>query len=1106
MRSQNRNTSILICLLTLILAGTAFPKPIKDKSLPEAEAIRMAIEDLSDRFPEQYADGGKYLSELKKIEAMAEGEAKITALKQLRREALLANPLLDFDKLLMIRRRVNDLDQKYDRYKWHRKLGMQLGIPNNFNGNAHLPVDGWDNEIVVMENYRDKPVLKTIYEPQRDVLISDVDLYWDAGKMLFSSVDATGHWHVYEVNIDGSDLRRISPAEFSEMDVHSYDACYLPDDRIIFVSTLTGQTVPCTGGTEVIGNLCRMNPDGTDVRRLCFDQDQNWMPTVTEQGTVLYTRWQYTDQAHRYPRIVMQMNPDGTGQREFYGSSSYWPPSLFFSRPVPGQPSRFVAIATGHHGVPRMGEMILFDVRNGRRESIDHQGMAPGVIQRITDRGETVQAPISDQYALDDWPKFLHPFPLDDQYFLVSAQTKKDSEWGVYLVDVFDNMVLLYEEEGKAIFEPLPLKAVKRPPIIADRINPESREATIYIADIYKGPGLKDVPRGTVKQLQVYTYNYPPFYKAARRNVSTTNALGIHSAWDIRGILGRVPVEPDGSARFTVPANMPIAMQPLDEDGKAMQLMRAWTTAMPGENQSCIGCHESLDMVPPMKKTKAFYREPSSIEPWHGPLRPFDFRREVQPVIDRKCVGCHQAPDTPEKPDLRSAMVDESVKPDEIIFKKGSRVLPQDFSWAYYNLQRYVWRPTGESEMPVLMPMEHHADVSELVQMLQKGHHGVKLNDEEWDRIITWIDMNAPFYGLWQDAPRTQQSGPSLEKRKEYLMRFANVEWNLHVLPQKDDKPVEFVHPQPKEPTQTEAPILEGWPMSQEQSEALRASGPAIRRTLRFGGSEELEFVWIPAGAFVMGSLDETPDEMPMAPVQVEKGFWMSTTEISNQMFRNFDPDHHSRYFNQTTESMWSKHLKPLNQNNQPVVRVSWNESLAFCEWLSKQTGETVDLPTEAEWEWAARAGSAKTFPEWTPGKQKGVANCAGLPFGKFYGDRKTLSHRLFDWDWDDGQVVTDDVTANQPNAWGLKNMHGNAAEWTKSLYKSYPYNSDDNRNDIVAEGKRVVRGGSFSDRPKRCTASYRLGYHQWQGVYNVGFRVVIRPGDSAQQVVDANE
>ena len=91
----------------------------------------------------------------------------------------------------------------------------------------------------------------------------------------------------------------------------------------------------------------------------------------------------------------------------------------------------------------------------------------------------------------------------------------------------------------------------------------------------------------------------------------------------------------------------------------------------------------------------------------------------------------------------------------------------------------------------------------------------------------------------------------------------------------------------------------------------------------------------------------------------------------------------------------------------------------------------------------------------------------------------------------DDGACVTAEVGNYAPNAWGLHDMHGNAAEWTRSLERPYPYQDHDGRNDPSAAGNRVVRGGSFHDRPHRARSALRLSYPAWSGVYNVGFRVV---------------
>jgi len=176
---------------------------------------------------------------------------------------------------------------------------------------------------------------------------------------------------------------------------------------------------------------------------------------VLNNGRVLFLRWEYSDLPHYVARILFHMNPDGTDQKEYYGSNSYWPNSTFFARPVPDSSSKFVGVISGHHDTRRMGELILFDINKGRFE-------ADGVVQRIPGHGKKVVPVIKDGLVKGHWPMFLHPYPLSDKYMLVSAQLTSRSRWGVYLVDVFDNMLLLAETPTHALLEPVPLRAVKR--------------------------------------------------------------------------------------------------------------------------------------------------------------------------------------------------------------------------------------------------------------------------------------------------------------------------------------------------------------------------------------------------------------------------------------------------------------------------------------------------------------------------------------------------------------------------------------------------------------------------------------------------------------------
>jgi len=200
-----------------------------------------------------------------------------------------------------------------------------------------------------------------------------------------------------------------------DADVDNYTSCYLPDDSIIFTSTAPFIGVPCVRGTSHVAQLYRYWPDTGRIRRLAFDQEHTWCPTVMPDGRLLYLRWEYSDLPHYVARILFTMNPDGTNQREFYGSGSYWPNAFFHAKPMPGSPNKVVGIVGGHHGVPRMGELMIIDPSQGRFE-------ADGVVQRIPGYGRKVEPVILDNLVDKSWPRFLHPAPLSDKYIITACQ------------------------------------------------------------------------------------------------------------------------------------------------------------------------------------------------------------------------------------------------------------------------------------------------------------------------------------------------------------------------------------------------------------------------------------------------------------------------------------------------------------------------------------------------------------------------------------------------------------------------------------------------------------------------------------------------------------
>jgi len=1032
----------------------------------KARSMRLAVEDQQKTFGDRYPEGAKNLARVGEIEkesaaildrvlggdsgalaAVAEMSGRLEAAGQ---EILLANPVMEFDKLL-----------------------LAFGNPS-FNTNWGGP-NRIGQKMVVLSPVRPDGQVTVIHDGQ----VSDMDLHWNADKVLFS--DGSNLW---EINIDGTGLRHVTP-EGSQ--VAHYDACYLPSGRIACVSPACEQAVPCTGGAGV-GNIHLMDADGANERRVTFDQDHDWNPTVLHDGRVLYTRWEYTDTPHYFSRLLFRMNPDGSGQMEYYGSNSYWPNAMYWPRPIPGHPTMVSCIVSGHHGVSRVGEFLLLDPARGRHE-------ASGAVQKIPGYGKKVEAVTKDGLVVDVWPRFAAPYPLAEpgtnlgagKYFLVSRMEHPWSTWDVCLADVFDNVIPILEG---GYMTPIPVVRRPMPPVIPDRVDLTRKDAVVYLPDIYQGPGLKDFPRGSIKQLRVGSHHF------RYAGNGDTRASSLEGGWDVKKILGAVPVNPDGSALFRVPANTPLFVQPLDQEGKAQQVMRSWFTAMPGEVLSCIGCHEKQNDVPPSQyNVAAMNRRPDEIEPWHGPPRGFSFDREVQPVLDRRCAGCHDGNTVAGTLRVPSATVDgeklavldfrakrfhDIPEPDSSA-KKNKTSAESDYSPAYVALQRYVRRPGFEGDYHMPKPAEYEADTSMLVQMLKKGHHNVRLTPEEWQRLYAWIDYNVPYPINWREShrpPRDEQ----VELRAKYKALYANVDDH-------DEDPAPLPPVAKFEPPQPEAapaaPLkLDGWPFSAEQAAAMQTSGGPVQKTLDLGDGVTMAFVRIPAGKFVLGDPLGYPDEQPQAAVAIDQPFYMGQFEVTNGQYARFDPLHNSGVINERWKDR-SRRGTPIDAPEMPVVRINWHRAIAFCRWLSEKTGQRCTLPTEAQWEWACRAGTAT--PLYVGAYSQGMPAFSNIADEGLRG----WNHGRAETGYNDGSQFTAAGDRYPPNPWGLYHMHGNVAEWCLTAYKPYPYNAADGRNDPASPGPKVVRGGSWNDLMRFATSASRWRYEPYKPVYNVGFRVV---------------
>lgn len=1044
------------------------------------EAIRLAYEDMK-RI--EGFDAVKYLPILTELEQQVKqgfgniysGDEAVLANAEKavanKRAILLANPLLNGDKILTVRYQLGNRDR--------RAMAPELGTQsNNWSNQESARRKGFNADIVELSNLRDEVQIRTIYKPDNTSSIADLKLHWDGDRAMFTQTMSDNRWNVFEVKLNNADCKKL--IDNPEPDLEFYDGTYLPDGRIIANSNIGYQGVPCVNGSDPVGNMVLYTPQSKNLRRLTFDQDANWNPVIMNNGRVMYTRWEYTDLTHYYTRIVMNMNPDGTEQKALYGSGSMFPNSTFDVQPLPGYASAFVGIISGHHGVARSGRLILFDPAKARKG-------AAGMLQEIPHRNRPIVEEVKDRLVDGVWPQFIKPSPLNDTYFLVAAKLDKNDLWGIYLVDKFDNVTCLHKMEGEGYISPIAVRKTVTPPAIPDRVKLDDKQATVFIQDIYEGEGLKGIPRGTVKSLRLHAYEY-----AYVQTQSDHNWHGIQSGWDIKRMLGTVPVEEDGSVIFKIPANTPVSIQPLDKDGVAVQWMRSWLTGQPGEIVSCVGCHEDQNQIVIPKRVIASQKAPHALTPPEGGTRSFTFDLEVQPILDRACIACHNGEG--KAFDLRGGKKDG----------KG-------YGTSYLNLHPYVHRQGGEGDMVVLYPYEYHPNTSELVRLLKKGHYNVQLTDAEWRKIYNWIDYNAPDKGYFNANVLKSfpyQGYDQIERRKQLTDKYAGgagVDWKKEIADYaaqlKNKGEIKPVMPKKVSPVKEKVLKVKGWPFAPDRVKEMLADEKETVKVLEIAPGIQMTFVRIPAGEFVMGSYHGEPDTYPTTKVKIDKAFWMGELEVTNQQYNTIFPQHDSRYVDQ----QWKDHVVPgypANKPEQPVIRVSYNDAMEYCKILSQKTGLNITLPTEAQWEWACRGGSDEDF--WFGnlnadfGKKDNLADVTTNKFAVSGVDPQPMSpespwYKYYTFlpkaaNVDDGSLVQVGGKKYEANPFGLYCMHGNVAEWTRSDYVPYPYKENPKK---VSEYK-VVRGGSYIERPKYSTAYSRKGFYPYQCVFNVGFRVII--------------
>lgn len=677
------------------------------------------------------------------------------AARRIQRRLALENPLLDFDTILFAKRVPGSFNHMSDQYYgWFSKPGGGLYLLRGFktdhptveclttgfkaDGSFLRPTLSYDGKKVLFAWCRYYPELAA-----------------EADKLNKTNVPEDAFYHLFEIELDGSGLRQLTRGKYDD-----FDGRYLPDGRIVFLSTRRGQFIQagrqsaactekqadlpdiyvrCGGGPErpvAVYTLHTMDADGGNLIAISPFEMFEWTPEIHHDGTILHSRWDYIDRDNMPYMGLWSLNPDGTNPRIVYGNHTKAPHCAFEPKPIPG--SRKIVFTASAHHAQTMGSLVLLDPSAGT------EGNAP--ITRLTP-----EIPFPE---IEAWPKtsYASPWPLSERFYLVAwghegasvpgpegwnrwhAVKRPDNGMALYLFDAVGGRELLYLDPQIACLEPIPVRPRPKPPVHASpALEPEGKEGRLLLANVYNG--LNTVSNGEIKSLRIVAV--PP------KTHPTMNfpSLGITRDDPGKCVLGTVPVERDGSAYFRLPAGVIVFFQALDQRGVALQTMRTVTHVQPGQTLACAGCHENRHTAPLRAGSMASRREPSRIMPGPQGSWPLRFSELVQPVIDRHCVECHN----PKHPDVQAAKYDLTpAKAYESLVAYGKPSLA-DQVWTGYRRGYSVER-------------DGLADRSALLSLLSQpdGHYEVKLDKEDWERLITWMDAYAQRAGSFNEAQEEQ--------------------------------------------------------------------------------------------------------------------------------------------------------------------------------------------------------------------------------------------------------------------------------------------------------------------------------------------------------------
>ncbi|MHB8972045.1 MAG: HzsA-related protein [Pirellulaceae bacterium] len=592
-----------------------------------------------------------------------------------------------------------------------------------------------ENPSAPRDTWRIRPVIDpTTAETLGEGVYTHPELSWDATRLLFCfKGEPDGNTSIYEIGVDGTGLRRLTDPTPTCTDYkgnfrgqHDVAPAYLPDGRIVFLSTRPSGLVPCNNTGVAIMHV--MNADGSEIHPISVNNVNEFDPCPLPDGRILFGRWEYIDKNALTIQSLWTVNPDGTQETAFYANNMVFPEAVLDARPVPD--SHFIVGTFAKHNSTPRGSIALVDPRRGKN-SIEAIVNLEHPDQPTTDTGDSCE-----------------PWPISEDLVLLSGRPAGSKFNVLEMLDRAGHRFVLHSDPAICLHSPMLIKPRPRPAVIVDSTDRSQRSGKFFLQNIYDG--LPNIKRGTVAWLRVLeetsrTSARPDGANPYNQTFLVSSAL----AFSVKNYLGVVPVEPDGSAYFEVPAGRAVYFQALDKDGRLVHSMRSFVQAAPGTTRSCIGCHEHKQTAARSVKNPptVLMREPSQLQPESWGSGYLDYASMVQPVFNRYCVRCHGGKEGINNGvDLSGGWTEHFNISYETLTNRCETQLT-----AYWIAGIDCMNGTALWSAQIFPPRSHGSGGAPLAKLLLSNHEGriCDMTRAERDLLMAWMDSNGVYYGTW---------------------------------------------------------------------------------------------------------------------------------------------------------------------------------------------------------------------------------------------------------------------------------------------------------------------------------------------------------------------